>query len=487
MKHSLFLVLFVCFWFFSNGQQPVNKKSSATTAQVVGPSIKVRVTPLKNTFVYLGAYYGKSRILVDSVFLNAQSEGVFQRKEKYPGGIYFLVSPEKYILQELLMDQQQRFSVLGDTSKKEQFQIIGSEDNSLFLQYTQQSSGLAMQLQQIEVAFQQAQTENEKNNLRLEYKKIDAQLKQLRLSIVQKNPSSNLSAFLNAMKRPDPPPIPIINGKADSLYPFRYVKEHFWDDVVFNDERLLRTPFFEPKIDEYFSQYVSPDADSIIPEIKYMLLSAKGTKELYPYLLMKFTNKYIQPEYMGQDKVFVFLFEQFYLKGDTTILNAASRKTIFERGYSLIANQIGSPAPTLNLSSKSGSRFLLDELKASFTFISFWDPNCGHCKETIPRVDSIYKSSWKNLGVVLVGVNTDENAMTEWSRFIEEKNLTNWIHAYQPKQEKESDFKQGVPNYRQLYDIRSTPTFYLLDENKRIIAKQLSLEQFDQLIKNKRK
>lgn len=486
MKHGFLLCLFVGIFLVGESQNTV-KKNSTTNPPVSGPSIKVRVAPLKNTVVYLGSYYGKSRILVDSVKLNAQSEGVFQRKEKYPGGIYFLVSPEKYILQEFLMDQQQRFSLLGDTIKKEEFQILGSEDNTLFLQYTNESGALALQLQQIDVAFQQAKTEEEKNRLRSDYKKFDDQLKQLRLSFVQKNPTSNLSAFLNAMKRPDVPPIPIINGKADSLYPYRYVKEHFWDDVLFNDERLLRTPFFEPKIDEYFSQYVSPDADSIIPEIKFMLLSAKGTKELYPYLLMKFTNKYIQPEYMGQDKVFVYLFEQFYLKGDTTILNAASKKTVFERGYSLIANQIGLPAPQLQLAKKEGGRFVLDDVRASFTFISFWDPNCGHCKETVPRVDSIYNTSWKNFGVTLVGVNTDEAAMAEWNSFIKDKSLTNWVHVYQPKQEKEADFKQGIPNYRQLYDIRSTPTFYLLDKDKRIIAKQLSLEQFDQLIKNKSK
>lgn len=486
MKHGFLLCLFVGIFLVGESQNTV-KKNTTTNPPVSGPSIKVRVAPLKNTVVYLGSYYGKSRILVDSVKLNAQSEGVFQRKEKYPGGIYFLVSPEKYILQEFLMDQQQRFSLLGDTIKKEEFQILGSEDNTLFLQYTKESGALALRLQQIDVAFQQAKTEEEKNRLRSDYKKFDDQLKQLRFSFVQKNPTSNLSAFLNAMKRPEVPPIPIINGKADSLYPYRYVKEHFWDDVLFNDERLLRTPFFEPKIDEYFSQYVSPDADSIIPEIKFMLLSAKGTKELYPYLLMKFTNKYIQPEYMGQDKVFVYLFEQFYLKGDTTILNAASKKTVFERGYSLIANQIGLPAPQLQLAKKEGGRFVLDDVRASFTFISFWDPNCGHCKETVPRVDSIYNASWKNFGVTLVGVNTDEAAMAEWNSFIKDKSLTNWVHVYQPKQEKEADFKQGIPNYRQLYDIRSTPTFYLLDKDKRIIAKQLSLEQFDQLIKNKSK
>ena len=61
------------------------------------------------------------------------------------------------------------------------------------------------------------------------------------------------------MRRPEVPAIPIVNGKADSTYPYRFVKEHYWDDVAFNDNSLLHTPFFEPKLDDYYKYYVSPE------------------------------------------------------------------------------------------------------------------------------------------------------------------------------------------------------------------------------------
>jgi len=68
----------------------------------------------------------------------------------------------------------------------------------------------------------------------------------------------------------------------------------------------------------------------LIDEVKYILLSSKTGKEIYPYLLTKFTNKYINPEFMGQDKVFLYLFENFYAKGDTVLLNAASKKQLLK-------------------------------------------------------------------------------------------------------------------------------------------------------------
>jgi len=285
------------------------------------------------------------------------------------------------------------------------------------------------------------------------------------------------------MKRPTAPAIPIVKGKPDSLYPYRFVKDHFWDDVSFNDDRLLRTPFFERKLEDYFKYYVSPDPDSLIGEVKYILLSARTGKEIYPYLLTKFTNKYINPEFMGQDKVFIYLFENFYAKGDTTLLNAASKKTIIERAYSMMANQLGQPAPLLDLTDTTGKTVSFYNLKSPFTIVAFWDPNCGHCKEEIPRLDSFYQAKWQKQGVAVYSVNIYENEIPAWKKFMSEKKLSpTWTQAYQTKASRTAEEKAGKPNYKQLYDVYKTPTIYLLDKDKRIIAKQLSLEQFNDLI-----
>jgi thiol-disulfide isomerase/thioredoxin len=234
--------------------------------------------------------------------------------------------------------------------------------------------------------------------------------------------------------------------------------------------------------------YVAPESDSIIPEIKYMMLYARTGKEMYPYLLMKFTNKYINPEYMGQDKVFIYLFENFYTKGDTSFLNPQSRKTIFDRAYSLMANQLGNPAPVLNLTDTSGNKVLMQSITGKFTLVAFWDPTCGHCKEDVPRLDSFYRAKWKNLNVKIYSVNVNDNTIPDFKKFIVEKNLSSdWINVYQPKAEKEAEAAAGKANFRQLYDVFKTPTYYLLDEQKNIIAKQLSLNQFDDLITAKLK
>lgn len=471
-------------------QKPAAPKAKTTlpkTAVSGGREIPITLTPLKNCTVYLGSYFGKSMTLVDSAKLDQNSKGVFKGPNKLTTGIYFVVSPSYTIQFELLMDQQQRFSIKADTAAKESAVITGSLDNDLFKSYAAFSNEKGRALQQLKLSLQAAQGE-EANKIRQSIANTEKDIKQYQTDIHKKHPKSLLSALFHIMQRPEPPAVPIVNGKPDSAYPYQYVKQHFWDNVLFNEDRLLRTPFFEPKLDDYFKYYVSADPDSIIYEVKQILLMAKSGKEIYPYLLTKFTNKYINPEFMGQDKVFVYLFENFYAKGDTVLLSPASRKSITERAYSLMANQIGQQAPVLNLTDTLGQKQGLYNIKAPFTIVAFWDPNCGHCKEEIPRYDSIYRAKWKAKGVAVYSVNIYENENKAWKSFIAEKHLSaEWYQVYQTSADRQAEEKAGLPSYRQLYDIFKTPTVYLLDDKKRILAKQLTLEQFDALMDAKKR
>jgi len=489
MRFNLFLLLAV----FSGGMlmaQP--KKTNTKIATVVNPAdtghhISITMTPFKNQKVYLGCYYGKNKVLVDSTLVNDKSEGVF-KGEKLTGGIYFVVSPHLSILFDLLVGDKQNFKIVADSINKDHAVITGSPDNDIYKLYTEKAFQKGTLMSKYEDAFKNAKSKADSQSAKEKVISLNKELQDYRDTMIQQNPDALLSMLLAAMRRPEAPAIPVVNGKADSAYPYHFVKEHYWDDVNFFDDRLLRTPFLEPKLDEYFKQYISPEPDSIIKEVKYMLLSARTGKEMYPYLLTKFTNKYLNPEFMGQDKVFVYLFENFYLKGDTTYLNKESKKTIIDQGYSKIANQLGNPAPLLDVADTLGKTVSLYSIQAPYVFVIFWDPSCGHCKEEVPRVDSIYKAKWKALGVKVYNVDVKDNSTEEYKKFISDKKLpSDWYYTYQPKEVREAEAAAGQPNFRQLYDVYKTPTMYLLDEEKHIIAKQLGVLQFDDLITAKQK
>lgn len=470
----------------STAQSKIVKKRDVAEKNAGGYNIPVTITPFKNTWVYLGCYFGKFKNLADSAWLNEKGQGVFKGEEKLPQGIYFAVSPRKYLLFEFLMDKNQNFSIKADTTKLTEVTITGSSDNQMFQEYTRFLAQKTPMLTSLQKQLSTAETANDSTTIKSLMAIANKELEDYRENVMKTSSSSMLGRFFFAMKRPAIPAIPVLStGKKDSSYPYRFVKENWWTGVSFDDESLVRTPFFEPKLEEYYKYYVAPDPDSVISEVNYMLLVARENREMFKYLLGKFTDKYINPEYMGQEKVFLFLFDKYYSKGDTAWLNAKQRKFIFDRAYSLMANQLGEQGSDMQMLDTAGKAVSLYSIKAPYTFLTFWDPNCGHCKETVPRIDSIYKAKWKALGVKLVGVNVDDGANDAWKKYLNEHKLNDWINIYQPGTVREEEAKKGVANFRQLYDVSKTPTLYLLDAQKRIIGKMLSIEQFDEVLQAK--
>jgi thiol-disulfide isomerase/thioredoxin len=490
IKKAILLFVFLPSFCIAQTKKPITKSNTSAVVNkpavnAQGHSIQISLKPYQNTKIYIGTNYGNSRVLADSAILNDKSEGVFESSKKLTPGIYFVVSPKYAILFDFLVDENQKFKIIADTTNLTDVTIIGSKENDIFKNYSKSMNEIGAQLGEIEKAFKSATNAGDSTTLVNKYNDKKKELNDNRQAIMKGQPNSMTAYLLNVMQRPDVPAIPIVNGKADSTYPFYYVKNHFWDNVVFNDNRLVRTPFFEAKLDEYFKNYVSREPDSIIEEVQYMLTVAKTGNEIYPFLLFKFTNKYITPEFMGQDKVFLHIYQNFFAKGDTTLLNEASKKSITERAYSMMANQLGLAAPPLVINDITDKKISLYDIVSPYTFVAFWDPTCSHCKVEIPRVDSFYKAIWSKLNVKVLSVNINFKELTAWKTFIKENKLAGWMHAYQTEADLNKEIQQGKPTtIRQLYDVFKTPTFYLLDANKKIIAKNLSIEQFNDFLVN---
>ncbi len=473
MKVLLFFACLICGTLRLSGQ-PIHR------------DIAIKITPYNNVTVYLANYYGNGKIFADTAWLDQKSEGHFKGKKKLTPGMYFVVSPKNKVLFEFLLDSLQQFSISADTTALNNVVITGSPENDLFKKYVSNVTGLAQQIGVLNQALAAAKTPAERQNVNGQLVLLDVQLQKIKDSFIQAAPNSLNTLLLNAGNQPSLPAGMTIKTHADTLRAGQYIKKHYWDNTPFNDDRLLYTPFFEPKIDAYFKYYVSPVADSVIKEVQYMLLYARTGKEMYPYLTVKFTNRYFNPEHIGQNKVFLYLFNEFLMRGDTALFNPQSKKMIFDRAYQLMANQVGDPAPPLEMTDGSGQSRSLYNLSAPYTMVIFWDPSCSHCQHEVPRIDSIYRAKWKAMGVKLFSVNINASLMNDMLKFAKDKNLDDsWIFAYQTDAQAKAVIESGKPNYHQLYDIYETPTIYLLDAQKHIIAKHLSIEQLDALIKVK--
>ncbi|MBC8034420.1 MAG: DUF5106 domain-containing protein [Chitinophagaceae bacterium] len=457
-------------------------------AQNTGYSIPVTLKPYKNQYVYLGYYYGKLKALADSALLNDKSEGVFKGTRQLPGGIYFLVSPSKSILFELLLDKQQKFSIKADSALgPDKVVFTGSPDNILFQSYSISIAKTGQDITALNKQLAAATSKTDSTTIVTQIQAQNKKLQQTREDVIKQYPNSILAAFFKAMKEPVVPPLP--TDKKDSLFAYRYFKSHFWDGVSFTDERLLRTPapIFEGKIDKYFKELVAPEPDSIKKEVDAILLASRSNKEMYKYLLIHFIQKYVNPEYMGQDAVFVHIFEKYVNdKPEVDWFTEKYKKYIYDRAYSLMANLIGQPASNLEMVDTLDKPAPLYNIAAPYTVICFWDATCSHCKELVPHLDSMFQNKWKQEGIQLYGVMTD-GGKEAWVKYIRENGLKDWIHVYQTTAQKDADTDAGKPSYKQLYDVYQTPVLYLLDKDKRILAKKLTYLQIEEVLKAKTK
>jgi hypothetical protein len=419
--------------------------------------------------------------------LDANSNGAFKGTKSLGGGIYFIVSPQKQILFELLIDKQQNFSIVADTSSlPNSVKFTGSADNSLFQTYTLRLNRVGKDIASLQQQSAQNVSQPNKNNQE-KIQKLNQEIVSYRDSLEKTNPNSFLAALFRAMREPViPPASKHPHGKYDTTYAFQYFKSNYWKGISFTDDRIIRTPILEPRLDKYYRDLVAPDPDSINREVDYMLLMSRTNPEMFKYLMVYFVQKYINPEFMGQDAVFVHLFEKYINTGQAEFFTEQYKKIMSDRAYSLMANLIGNPAANLDMVDSAGKPVQLYEVKAEFTVICFWDPTCSHCKEIVPRVDSLFKAKWKAEGVKIFGVMVD-GGRESWLKFIKENNLKDWIHVYQTDAQRDEDAKANRPNYRQLYDVYQTPVLYLLDKDKRIIAKKLNQYQVDEVIDLKKK
>ena len=72
-----------------------------------------------------------------------------------------------------------------------------------------------------------------------------------------------------------------------------------------------------------------------------------------------------------------------------------------------------------------------------------------------------------------------------WIKFIDKHNLGEWTHVHHTLQMVKEDTEAQKPSFKQLYDITQTPTLYLLDKEKRIIGKKLTVQQLNDLLQVK--
>ncbi len=450
--------------------------ATSSQAYTTGYNINVKIEGLQDTTLLLAYHFGNRKYIKDTIQVDSQGAGVFRGDEALPGGIYLVVLPEMDYF-EILIDREQDFSI--ETNRNEpvvNMQVQGSDENRQFIEYHR-----FMNRKQSESSAVQERLENNRNNpdslqiLRARGRELDREVQQYWSSLIENNPGSLLASLLLAMQNPQVPEfeVPADATNPDSLrwtMGYEYNKKHFFDNIDFSDERLLRTPVLHNKLEQFFTRTIIQSPDSIIPEAVRIVEKSKVNDNVFQYVLVFLLNHYERSHIMGLDEVFVELAERYYLSGEAFWVAEETINKLKERVERIKPNLLGVTAAEMKMRTPQGDYVSLHNTDAEYTILYFYEPACGHCKVVTPRLNKLYDLyGERGLEVFAVYIYGD---VKEWTEYISENNLQ-WINVFDP---------QNETYFRHYYDIYSTPTIYILDPDKTIIAKRIGIETVEQMI-----
>jgi hypothetical protein len=444
-------------------------------AKAGGYEIKLHINGLKDTVCYLGNHFGDKQYIRDTARVDKDGWTVFKGKDSLAGGIYLIVMPSKTYF-EILVDEQ-KFTIETDTADfVNNFKVTGSLENKLFNEQQRFIVAKSKETQNIRERLD-ANKDNADSTkiLRGKISEIDKEVKAYRIKLMNDYPKTFIAKIFRTMSEPEVPEAPKDSkGKAlDSLFDYHYFKAHYWDNVDFSDDRMLRTPIFQNKIKTYTTQLTPQVPDSIIVSLDTIIEKSKANKEVFKYCVATLTNFYENSKIMGFDKIFVHLSEKYYLSDLAYWADSTLKSNIQKRVDKIKPNILFTVAHDLAMPDTAFVMHSLHGTKAKFTVLAFWDPTCSHCKIEIPKLLHYYDSvkTTKSIEVFAVGIESD---MDLWKNYIRENKL-DWINV--------SDLYNQTA-FRNYYDIYSTPVIYLLDDRKRIIAKRLDTEKLKEFIDN---
>lgn len=233
------------------------------------------------------------------------------------------------------------------------------------------------------------------------------------------------------------------------------VKQHYFDFINFNDHMLINSAFFGEKAIEYVF-YLNVSDDIQVQNVLYknaineMMQKIGENDEIKSEVLISLIYAFEQFENMS---LVGYTIDNFYNKLPATIKDEA----LIDEMKSKIKLAIGNKAPEI-VWEENGVQKKLSELKGSENYVLvFWSTTCSHCLNEIPK---LYELSNGNKALKVVAVALEDNKM-DFEQFA--KKLANWTNILGLKKWENEMAKE--------YKINATPTYFILDKDKRIVSK----------------
>ncbi|MGL5938499.1 MAG: DUF5106 domain-containing protein [Phocaeicola sp.] len=292
-----------------------------------------------------------------------------------------------------------------------------------------------------------------------------------------------LSCSKNSKKQPDT----IINEKPTFTLPqippmitdpesrANFLAMHYWDNFLFTDTTYIHLPdVTEQAIVNFMDILLSIPSQTAQEALQSLLTKATVEPLMGNYIwdvIRRYWNDPNSP--MRNEKMHLLACKAVQAIPTTDERVQIQAKDDF---IQLSKNQVGKPATDVLYAQPNGKKRTLYSIKSDYTLLFFYDPGCETCenmKKYINHSDILSKLiDNKKLQIVAFFPSKGSD---EWKARL--GNIpSQWINACDPEE---------LIYGKQLYYLQAIPTLYLLDKEKIVRLKDVTIEEVEAFFKNK--
>lgn len=270
----------------------------------------------------------------------------------------------------------------------------------------------------------------------------------------------------------------ILTGKGSEAYNENL---KFRRDIINPLMKKLKTTLIEDSI-KYYKQLITSQSISIIKSTSHptvarsnflalrtgfkSFLGDKKIEETMDYIIKKFPNiDYIQR--LGQTYV------QRKLNKEAQRVKEWKTNIIAERYKALEQDTEIGDKLNLIFSDKQGTFISVDDMKEEYVLVDMWASWCKPCLKEIPYMKKTLEKHRDRLGIYAVSLDGN---LDSWLKAIKDNDLYDFTHVIGTN-------PQGIPNKRvKGIGVKAIPANFLLNRERRIVAKNLRGEQLIQTL-----
>ncbi len=348
---------------------------------------------------------------------------------------------------DILFNKENVEFVFNPKYPEESIIFIKSRENKVYNEYLTEVNTT----QQIIDSLQTSYLKNKSKKIKKAYKKTFKQQEKLQEMYEGKSEGMLAYHFIKASKPSNPSSI-----ISDTEKYLQYPVVHFFNNIDFSNKNLHKSPFFIDKITNYVFYLNITDNQKAQQKLykesvhKIMRLVKEDAlkKEAIEYLITRFTNA-------RNSELVDLLFAKYYDKLPSDFQDSEFKD---KKIASLLAS-VGRPAPDFSWK-ENGKDFSLSTLNDGENYLLiFWSTQCPHCVKEIPEVYELMKK-YTNTSVVAFAIEDDAS---DFNKFITQ--ISSWHNVLGTHPEDRLKNETFLK-----YRIDQTPTFFVLDKNKKIVA-----------------